>query len=399
MRCFLLNPKILIAEISGKRPGDKFKRPTEKFKFDFDKVIVSNNSEGYVTEWPIVNVPKDYEEWYKEHCKMSDLAYFAPMNRSYAIKYAREKGYDYLIQLDDNIMTFDVKYIVKYDDGTNISYSTISKTPHKEELPNDMFRYMADILQNTNVGMVGMTPDSGAVPQDDWLKERYVYSAFMLNLKRVPSYFQGDFEDDIEYRLKLKQIGVPSLEVVPFHYSKTSQDKNNGKEDSTGNREAYIKAGLKRGEHMSKLYGDYYECGYSDRGSGTKRTGKIKFRHKVKSFKVGVWCKNVEYLRNKMIDIFKKYSTSKEDTLQTNIVFPKKVFDLLITDESKREQVLSGIINLCIMYGMDIVEPETEYDPLMVYSILFSGDKDKLDSVKDELRSMFNFKGVQIIDS
>ena len=56
--------KILIAEISGKRPGDKFNRPTEKFKFDFDKVIISNNSEGYETTWPIVNVPKEYEEWY-----------------------------------------------------------------------------------------------------------------------------------------------------------------------------------------------------------------------------------------------------------------------------------------------------------------------------------------------
>lgn len=374
-------------------------RPTEKFNFDFDKVIISNNSEGYKTDWDIVNVPESYEKWYKDHCKMSDLAYFAPMNRSYAIKYAREHGYDYLVQLDDNILTFDIKYMYKLDDGTQVSYSTIAKTPHKEELPNDMFKYMVEVLQNTNVGMVGMAPDAASVPQDDWLRERYVYSAFMLDLSRVPAYFQGDFEDDIEYRLKLKQIQVPSLEIVPFHYSKTAQDKHNGKEDSSGNREAYIKAGLKRGEHMSKLYGDIYQCGYSDRGSGIKRTGKVKFRHKVKSFKVGVRCKNIDRLRERMLKIFEKYDTDKSDVLNANIIYPKKVFNLLLTDEAKREQVLSKIISLCITYDMDIVEPETEYNPLMVYSILFSGDKDKLDNVVEEMQTLFNFKGVQIIGS
>lgn len=394
-----MNPKILIAEISGKRPGDRMQRPTEKFNFDFDKVIISNNSEGYKTDWDIVNVPESYEKWYKDHCKMSDIAYFAPMNRSYAIKYAREHGYDYLVQLDDNILTFDIKYMYKLDDGTRVSYSTIAKTPHKEELPNDMFKYMVEVLQNTNVGMVGMTPDAASVPQDDWLRERYVYSAFMLDLSRVPAYFQGDFEDDIEYRLKLKQIQVPSLEIVPFHYSKTAQDKHNGKEDSSGNREAYIKAGLKRGEHMSKLYGDIYQCGYSDRGSGIKRTGKVKFRHKVKSFKVGVRCKNIDRLREQMLKIFEKYDTDKSDVLNANIIYPKKVFNLLLTDEAKREQVLSKIISLCITYDMDIVEPETEYNPLMVYSILFSGDKDKLDNVVEEMQTLFNFKGVQIIGS
>lgn len=394
-----MNPKILIAEISGKRPGDRMQRPTEKFDFDFDKVIISNNSEGYKTDWDIVNVPESYEKWYKDHCKMSDLAYYAPMNRSYAIKYAREHGYDYLVQLDDNILTFDIKYMYKLDDGTQVSYSTIAKTPHKEELPNDMLRYMAKVLENTNVGMVGMAPDAASVPQDDWLRERYVYSAFMLDLSRVPAYFQGDFEDDIEYRLKLKQIQVPSLEIVPFHYSKTAQDKHNGKEDSSGNREAYIKAGLKRGEHMSKLYGDIYQCGYSDRGSGIKRTGKVKFRHKVKSFKVGVRCKNIDRLREQMLKIFEKYDTDKSDVLNANIIYPKKVFNLLLTDEAKREQVLSKIISLCITYDMDIVEPETEYNPLMVYSILFSGDKDKLDNVVEEMQTLFNFKGVQIIGS
>lgn len=40
--------KILIAEISGKRPGGVNKRHTESFKFDYDHVIISNNSEATI---------------------------------------------------------------------------------------------------------------------------------------------------------------------------------------------------------------------------------------------------------------------------------------------------------------------------------------------------------------
>lgn len=383
MRCFLLSPKILIAEISGKRPGDKFKRPTERFEFDFDKVIISNNSEGYVTDWPIVNVPKDYEEWYKEHCKMSDLAYFAPMNRSYAIKYAREKGYDYLIQLDDNIVAFNIKYMIILDKSTQVSYSTFANTPHKEELPNDMFKYMAEILQNTNAGMVGMAPDAASVPRDNWLNERYVYSAFILDLNRVPAYFQGDFEDDIEYRLKLKQIQVPSLEVAPFHYSKTSQDKHNGKEDASGNREAYIKAGLKRGEHMSKIYGDMYERGYSDRGSGTRRTGKVKFRHKVKSFKVGVRTKNIQYLKNQLLSIFQKYATTRPDKIDVNITKPK--FYVGVVDGSEDKFVtLSKILDIILKYDLKILNPQKDG---ITYTISVD-DRDLMDQAIKEFKSI-----------
>lgn len=332
--------KILIAEISGKRPGDKFNRPTEKFKFDFDKVIISNNSEGYETTWPIVNVPKEYEEWYKEHCKMSDLAYYAPMNRSYAIKYAREKGYDYLVQLDDNIVTFNIKYLTKLDDGTPVEYSTLAKTPNKENLPSDMFRYMASILDNTNAGMVGMSPDSASVPKDDWIRERYVYSAFMLNLKVIPSYFQGDFEDDIEYRLKLRQIKVPCVSIAPFHYSKTAQGDGKN-EDSTGNRAAYIKAGLKRGEHMSKLYGDMYEHGYSDRGSGLKRNKKVKFRHKVKSFKLGVRVSHYDRLKQGMLDIFEKYATVKPDKMEISKEVPKQRWRFVLKADGYYENLFT----------------------------------------------------------
>lgn len=304
-----MSSEVLIAEISGKRPGTSKERPTEKFTFDWDKVIISNNSEGYETKWPIVDVPKDYQDWYKEHAKMSDSAYYAPMNRSYAIKYAREHGYKYLVQLDDNIISFNIRY--KIDDR---SYTTLVSTPHIDELPQDMFKYFAKVLDNTNAGIVGMTLAGASIPGSEWLSERYVYSAFMLKLDAIPDYYQGDFEDDIEFRLKLKQMQVPSVMVCPFQYIKTAQGDN---KDLTGNRMAYKDAGLKRGEHMSKLYGDVYSRGWSSRGSGIKRKdGVKKFRHKIKSFKVGVRVQNLDLLKQEMLDIFAKYATPREDQIK-----------------------------------------------------------------------------------
>ena len=238
-------------------------------------------------------------------------------------------------------------------------------------------------MQHTNAGMVGMTPDSASVPRDNWLNERYVYSAFMLDLNRVPAYFQGDFEDDIEYRLKLKQIQVPSLEVVPFHYAKTAQDKHNGKEDTSGNRDAYIKAGLKRGEHMSKLYGDMYERGYSDRGSGTKRTGKVKFRHKVKSFKVGVRAKNIQYLKNQLLSIFQKYATERPDKIKINITKPK--FYVGIVDGSGDKFVtLSKILEIILKYDLKILNPQKDG---VTYTISVD-DRDLMDQAIKEFKSI-----------
>lgn len=107
-----------------------------------------------------------------------------------------------------------------------------------------MFKYFELVLDNTNAGIVGMTLAGASLPGSDFLRERYVYSAFMLKLDSIPDYYQGDFEDDIEFRLKLKQMQIPSVMVCPFQYTKTAQSTKN---DLTGNRAAYKDAGLKRG--------------------------------------------------------------------------------------------------------------------------------------------------------
>ncbi len=335
-----MSRRILVAEISGKRPGDVKDRPTEKFSFgNFDKVIISNNSDGYITDWDIVNVPKEYVDYYTGNFKTNETAYYAPMNRSYAIKYAKEHGYDYLVQLDDNIVSFDIRYKIE-----NRIYGTSAKQKNYGDLPQKMIEYMSKVLEQTNAGVVCCMPRSAGIPSDDWLKERYVYSFFIMDLNRVPNVFQGDFEDDIEFRLKLKQQKTPMLMVCPFGYAKTSQGPSNS--DLTGNRAAYAQAGVKRGETMSKLYGDVYSAGLSTRGSGTARTAQYgaRFRHRIKPFKVGAMVNDRGYLVQEMLKIFNEFAIEKPDKLTIDISKFKLAFRII----GNYHETLNKVVEFCI---------------------------------------------------
>lgn len=297
--------KILVAEISGKRPGTSSQRLTEKMPIAYDHLIISNNSDGYETDWPIVNVPGNYVEWYKANVKMSESAWYAPMNRSYAIKYAREHGYDYLVQLDDNIRLLELCYMV--NDG-KVSRKYRRTGIH---LINDYIDMMACVLDNTNAGLAGCQLAGTAGPERQFLAERYCYSIFMLNLRICPDLFHGDFEDDIEYRLKCAEMGVPTVMIAPLRYGKTGQKSS---KDETGNRAAYTAAGLKRGEHMRLLHGDVYSCGYTYKTSSFKcnENGKY-FKHKLVPFKIGVCVKDMDAIKTKLLEILKKNAEHHED--------------------------------------------------------------------------------------
>lgn len=296
-----MTKKILIAEISGKRPGTYKQRPTELFETVHDKVIISNNSEGYTSTWPIINVPDDYREWYVSNIKNSDNAWYAPMNRSYAIKYAREHGYDYLVQLDDNIETLGIETLCEKD-GIMARRRILGIN-----LFEDFVTMFACVLDNTNAAMVGCNLAGLSVPGDRLLAERYCYSCFMLNLSCCPDVFQGDFEDDIEYRLKCAQMGLPVVQVVCMRYGKTSQKLN---KDLTGCRAEYLKQGIKRGEHMSKLYADKYSATMTNKSRSTMAKAadeNVYFKHKLTQWKVGVIAYDMKAIEDCFASILKKY--------------------------------------------------------------------------------------------
>lgn len=277
-----------------------------------DHVIISNDSEGYETSWPIVNVPEDYKAWYIENIKTSDSAWYAPMNRSYAIKYAKEKGYRYLAQLDDNIEFIELGYV---------SGPKRYRVQKKDQMLDDFILMLTSVLKNTNAGMAGCSLAGVANPTNDFLSERYCYSLFVLDLERVPDTFHGDFEDDIEYRLKMVQMGVPAVQVAPLRYSKTAQQLN---KDLTGCRKAYMDAGIKRGEKMSKLYGDIYSCKMRYRSNSINSDEKKDpyFKHFVKPIKVGVQVKDMNAIKSAMSQLFKKWAQPRPDKV---IIKQKKV--------------------------------------------------------------------------
>lgn len=295
---------VLVVEISGKRPGSKKDRPTEKNVCSYERLIISNNSEGYDTDWPIINVPQDYQDWYKANVKTSDSAWYAPMNRSYAIKYAREHGYRYLVQLDDNIKFLEIAYCCKINNHTIKRYRAQSTS----EMLDDFIDMMVIVLECTNAGIAGCSLAGVANPDNSYLSERYVYSIFTLDLERVPDFYQGDFEDDVEFRLKLAQMGVPSIQVAPLRYSKTGQQKT---KDLTGCRKAYADVGIKRGDHMRKLYGDLYACGMRGKSNCIRseaKAGEAYFKHRLAPFKVGVLVKDKCRIDTKMQELFSKWA-------------------------------------------------------------------------------------------
>lgn len=302
------NNEILVVEISGKRPGGVKRRPTEKFSIGYDKVIISNNSEGYKTDWEIFNVPDDYREWYIRNVKNSENAWYAPMNRSYAIKYAREHGYKYLVQLDDNINSLEISYY----DNRDVIKKRLRQVSSKEMM-DDFILMQKTVLDNTNAAMVGFSLRNIAMPNMIFMREGYVYSFFMLNLEKCPDIFHGDFEDDIEYRLKCSQMGLPVVQINTLKYSKTGQQHT---KDLSGCRAEYLKAGIKRGEHMTKLYGDLYKCKMTRFRHGTilkPSEQPINFKHILKPFKLGVIVYDMNPIKSCMRNILKKYGTHHED--------------------------------------------------------------------------------------
>ena len=305
-----MSKDILIAEISGKRPGTFKQRPTERFITKHDKVIISNNSEGYTTDWQIIDVPEDYKKWYVDNIKSSDNAWYAPMNRSYAIKYAREHGYKYLVQLDGNIDKLEIAY---FDEKSDIKKRLRYQTNSSTTLIDDFIEMFKAVLDNTNACMVGCSLNGIAEPDMLFLSERYCYSIFALKLDVCPDVFQGDFEDDVEYRLKCAQKGYPVVQISPLKYGKVGQAKN---KDLSGCRAEYAKQGVKRGEHMSLLYGDKYSCKMSKYRHFTAAKPDdeaVNFKHTLKPFKVGVIVYNQEPINNLMKSLFQKYAAHKED--------------------------------------------------------------------------------------
>ena len=271
---------ILVAEISGCRPGC---RPTEDLDFgSLDKVVISNDSRGYRTSWPIVDVPSEYRERFIRDCAI-DEGWRAPMNRNYAIEYARANGYRYLVQCDDNIKTLHLgsKFRMRSARGS-LRFSA----PYWQSITAEQaIKVFVALLQDTNAAVVGGAMMAVLGQGAAFVAERYCYSFFAMDLERIgATRFSGCFEDDIEFRFKLARTECPTLQVPVITYGKTTTGG-----DNSGNRALYSDVGMARGKVMSMLYGDKYRARVSPNGrKSTVRSTESCFAHTIKRFQVGV---------------------------------------------------------------------------------------------------------------
>lgn len=296
---------VLVAIVSGKRPGTFKERPTEQYIIKkYNEVIISNNSEGYVTELPIINVPDDYrQQYYQDNMKIS---YEVPLSRSYALKYAKEQGYKYLVQLDDNILNFSFKILKKNKIGSSVKQINVPRA--NKFILEDIIDYMLDVINNTNAGIVGINIAGCAHGEETFLREGYVYSCIIMRTDLPIKYYHSGFEEDIEIRYKLKEANIPMLMIPWIRYAKTSQHAT---QDTTGNRISYVKAGVKRGEIMRKLYPQFFTCGLSTKspgkGKNLNKEHKLFYAHRLKTFKIGFIINNKDYLIKRFKELIQKY--------------------------------------------------------------------------------------------
>lgn len=302
---------VLVVIISGKRPGGIKERPTEKLVTSHRRIYISNNADGYETSIPIIMVPDSYKNYYIANFKNSEAAWYAPMNRSYAIKYAKDNGYRYVVQLDDNIEKMEIAY-------SSRDYRRRISSGNRMDLLDTFIECMRETLKHTNAAMVGCNLMS--VPPNDTLwHEGYVYSLFMLDVLRCPEAFQGDFEDDIEYRIKCAEMGMPVIQLPFLRYGKISQRKD---KNLTGCRAEYVKQGIKRGEHMSIIHADKYVCSFNQKNkrisTAAKHDGYV-FKHRLAPFKVGVIIDEPDALKRVAIAAIKNNKKNNLKVVTKNV--------------------------------------------------------------------------------
>ena len=97
--------------------------------------------------------------------------------------------------------------------------------------------------------------------------------------------------------------------LASLRYGKTAARRNR---DATGCRQAYADAGVERGEHMRRLYGDVYSCGSGWRNASTAGPSLDEpvFRHRLGRVKVGVWIRDAEGIERAFSEALQRHARS-----------------------------------------------------------------------------------------
>lgn len=263
----MTGPRVLVSIITGGRP-ELAARPTRLFApalrdagfADIEWVIREDHAPGYETDDLPLNVyPVAWASRYAKAHWRHPTAEHVPggffgafPGREWAMRTAEERGYDAVLQMDDNVEV--------------IGLLNANQPAFRSALdPGTLLRCLADLCLSTNSFMTGAQLSS-VVPKGytTLLRPGYPYSVFVERTGpgRMPYY--GPFEDDIMHALEYARHGGPARTagvVDVIRYNKEHKARGGGM------RTAYNAA---RGLEIANRYPENVRIGMGPRTSGSK---------------------------------------------------------------------------------------------------------------------------------
>lgn len=246
--------------ISHGRPRPE-QRPTTALldSSGLDYHIVMN--EGQVADYvaggvpleKIVSVSQEFEDQYfHDHRNYKVDFHGAITNREMCNIHARKSGLKYAVQLDDNITQLSYRHF-------NISSKNKDEWGAKK-LP-EWFKDMRDIMESTNIGMLGCEMSTTPGVQKKVLRNGYAFSLFMENVKaNIP--WIGPFDDDVAHNLQFNHSGkYTNAQLTAFGYAKESTS-------GSGMRGAYDKYEKERPLGTASMYPDHVKIGVKAHANG-----------------------------------------------------------------------------------------------------------------------------------
>lgn len=273
--------KVLVAVLGGRplrqAPVMKFlpKSARQKIKdLGFGFIVATNNHEAaedyrQIPDIEVVEASDEFKASFRARRKeIKDN--LGAETRELINCYAIEHGYDYSIQLDDNIITVSlVDSNGHYVDFFNDSEVMVS-----------VFELFAKLMDHTNAGAIGMKMTS--FPPS---KSKHMYGVsfpYSFFIQRVdPNFhFSNSTEDDILMSFYNHTHGKPSITLRCLAYRKTSNKK-----DKTGNRKMYDEIMGHRGDYCQSLYPQYYSKSLkiTNRNCTNRKVDlKPRFKHQLR---------------------------------------------------------------------------------------------------------------------
>lgn len=267
----MTDPRILVAVITGGRPA-LADRGTRSFFpglraagfTDVEWVVREDHAAGYEPDENPLNVyPVEWANTYARQHWRHPTATWTPggffgafTGREWAMRTAQERGYEAVLQMDDNVEV--------------IGLLNANQPAYRSALnPGTALRLLADLCLSTNARVAGAQLSSVA-PKGltALIRPGYPYSVFVERTGpgRMPYY--GPFEDDIMHALEYARHGGvnrTAAVVDVIRYNKEHRAR------AGGMRSQYDAT---RGLEIARRYPENVRIGMGPRTSGTKDSAR-----------------------------------------------------------------------------------------------------------------------------